>query len=516
MKARSIVSLLILALLVAVLGWLFLRRPPAPRAPVVLPASPELDCPRDPPAPAVAPPSVPPDRVRWIFIGAVDSPSLNQVSIEQDGELLRSVLGENGLMLSGGGPGARDVQVATRPGSRRDGGAFLQELADLIAPRGGRDSRYRRSRLPLHGAARAVELEATLRRVLRPAAAAGRSPLLLYIGGHGEQGATARDAYVSLWGGRRLTARALATWLDEGSRPLALVVTSCFGGGFAETVFRGADPERGIAVGRCGFFATTPDLPATGCDPNPDRQAQEGYALRFFQALAGRDRDGKPLPRETLDLDGDGRVSLAEAHAHARVALRSVDVPTTTSERWLRHVAPKSGPRRAVPLVEEHAVARALARRTGLPEELEAVRRALAAREAAAEQARQRVEEGYAAEDETALDAIGELLARWPVLDDPWHPDFLELLRCRRAAIEAHLRASPAYADYLEARDAVDSAEVKYWELRRRAAPVERLARALENIVLAERLRARGGPAWESYAALLACERTRLLSDERR
>jgi hypothetical protein len=31
--------------------------------------------------------------------------------------------------------------------------------------------------------------------------------------------------------------------------------------------------------------------------------------------------------------------------------------------------------------------------------------------------------------------------------------------------------------------------------------------RALENIELAERPRARGGPAWAIFAAILACER---------
>jgi hypothetical protein len=40
-----------------------------------------------------------------------------------------------------------------------------------------------------------------------------------------------------------------------------------------------------------------------------------------------------------------------------------------------------------------------------------------------------------------------------------------------------------------------------------RAAPLERLVRALETLELAARLRAQGGRRWLRYQALLACER---------
>src|SRR5690606_29793376 len=61
----------------------------------------------------------------------------------------------------------------------------------------------------------------------------------------------------------------------------------------------------------------------------------------FLHALRGLDRDGHALPR--ADLDGDGAVSLLEAHAHARVLGSSIDVPTLTSERFLRYaVSPEA------------------------------------------------------------------------------------------------------------------------------------------------------------------------------
>jgi hypothetical protein len=116
------------------------------------------------------------------------------------------------------------------------------------------------------------------------------------------------------------------------------VSTACFGGGLAEVVFRGADARLGApATPRCGLFATTDDLPAAGCDPNPDRIAQEGYAVNFLAALDGKSSTGATI---AADFDDDGKVTWLEAHAAVRIHSSSADVPTTTSERWLRQSAP--------------------------------------------------------------------------------------------------------------------------------------------------------------------------------
>ena len=165
---------------------------------------------------------------------------------------------------------------------------------------------------------------------------------MLYLAGHGQPGEQPADASIELWGQVPLQARELATMLDGRPRPLRMVMTSCFSGGFAELAFVGADgTRRAAAVGRCGLFATTATREASGCDPNPDRAAQEGYGLHFLHALHGRDRTGAPA---AIDLDGDGKVSLLEAHARARSASAGIDVPTTTSEAWLRAAARRRGP----------------------------------------------------------------------------------------------------------------------------------------------------------------------------
>jgi hypothetical protein len=76
-----------------------------------------------------------------------------------------------------------------------------------------------------------------------------------------------------------------------------------------------------------------------------------------------------------------------------------------------------------------------------------------------------------------------------------------------RAAILEHLERSDGYANWLAAREDVDRLSAQSWELRERAAPYERLTRALDNKQLAARLEARGGEAWATFERILACER---------
>ncbi|MCC6748912.1 MAG: hypothetical protein IT371_14735 [Deltaproteobacteria bacterium] len=448
-------------------------------------------------------PVLPPEQVRWIVIGGGSSPEYNQISIEQDVALAQEVLGAGGQAFVAGGPGHRAVQVLGRTGLRA-GDPLARVLGELFNPRGGRESRYQRSRLGLVGASTYAEVQAAVDR----AAQAGRAPLLLLLNGHGDRGNQAADNSVGLWGQSKLTAKELAEWLDGATRPVRVLVTTCYGGGFAELAFAQADPKKGAAPGaRCGFFATTEDLPATGCDPSPDRAAHEGYAVYFFNALRGRSPSGQPLPRERVDTNRDGKISLIEAHNWVRVASSAPDVPTSTSERWLRAVAPKSGRRVAVELPEEERVIASLAASTKQAADPTAVHARLDALEDEIDKVRTQRDEASQTEDTAAHALAGELLARWPVLDDPWHPDFASTLARHRQAISRLVHASPRYADYQTARKAVDDADAAYWALRRLAAPVERLARAMDTVEFAERLKAKGGADWHTYARLLACER---------
>lgn len=446
---------------------------------------------------AALPETLPGD-LRWLAIGGGATPESNQVSIEQDLLLAQEVFGTGGALLFAAGAGGHGVQVED---AAPRGDPLVATLAELFAPRGGRGATYRPTRLSPLAAATA----ANARALLQAALAEPGPPLVVYLAGHGERGVG-----LSLWGQEPLRVGALVEVLDAGRRPAVIVATSCYSGGFGELVFAGGDAGRGAPEPlRCGLFAATAEREASGCDPNPDRAAQEGFALHFLHALRGEDRSGAALPRAELDLDGDGAVSLLEAHARARIAGEGIDVPTTSSELWLRTHAPARGRGAAVTLPEEEAV------RTGLTAAL-----GYAGREGALagdfEQVLKDMDAAYGRLDEASLRedaayraAAAELLARFPVLDDPWHPDFAATLAGHREEIAALVAASAALAAYRAAQDEVAAAQDEVSRLLVRSARLERLVRARETLALAGRLKARGGAAWRTYEALLACERAR-------
>jgi hypothetical protein len=422
------------------------------------------------------------------------------VSIEQDLLLAQEVFGTGGALLFAGGPGSHGVQVED---AEPRGDPLLATLAELFAPRGGRAATYRPTQSsPIAAATRSNALAAVKQAVTQP------GPLLrLYLAGHGERGEPPREGGLSLWGQTSLRVAELAEVLDAAERPVQVVATSCFSGAFAELVFKDADEAAGPAPTiRCGLFAATAEREASGCDPNPDRAAQEGYALHFLNALRGRDREGQPLPPAQLDLDGDGAISPLEAHARARIAGQGIDVPTATSERWLVATAPTRGRSRPPALPEEDAVIAELSAALGQPSEGEAaaeLEHVLKDMSAAYE----RLDAASGREDEAYRAAGGELLARFPVLDDPWHPDFAQTLAAHRAEIEALLDESAPYAAFRAAQAEAAAVQAEVAELLARSARLERLVRAFRVRTLAGRLKARGGKAWARYEALLACER---------
>ena len=452
-------------------------------------------------APAVIVATLPepgPERVRWIAAGGGSTPEFNQVSIEQDLGLARATFGAGGLLLFAGGRGSHGVQVAdaTPPED-----ALLAELGDLFQPRGGRDAGYRPTELPADAAATVANLRLAIER----ASAAEGEPLLLYLAGHGQRGGAPSEAAIDLWGQATLQAFELAALLDARPRPVRVVMTTCFSGGFAELAFVDADAgRRRPATNRCGLFAATAEREASGCDPNPDRAAQEGYGLHFLHALRGQGRDGRAA---AVDLDGDGRVSLLEAHARARAASAGIDVPTTTSERWLRAVPGLRGRSAAVQLPEEDAVIAALAGQLELAGREAAAANMLVQVQKDMVEVTGRIDQATAAEDAAYREVAAELLARWPVLDDPWHPDFAATLARERAAIGGWLAASEGYAGYHAARAEGDAARDELAAAMARSAKLERLVRALETRELAGRLQVRGGADWAAYERLLACER---------
>lgn len=455
----------------------------------------------------------PPARLDWIAFGGASEPASNQVSIEQDLSLAAEVFGHHGpgVALLGGGAGVDGVQLLA---DAERGDALLTEIGSILDPRAGRDATYRPSRIEGSGPATRAQLVSHLEAALREP---GERPLLVYLAGHGEPGDEPWGSAVASWGGHGLGVQELATILDVvGSpRPTRVVTTTCFGGGFAELVYASGDEEAGFAsTPRCGLFATSWDREASGCDPNPDRGAQEGYALHFLHALMGQSRDGAPLDVRELDIDGDGDIGLLEAHTRARVHGRSLDIPMTTSEWWLRDAtagaletsddAPSS---LATP--EEDRVIEALGAVTGR-RDVAAVRQELDRLQASLGPRSEGIAARLLEADERLFALRIALLERWPVLDDPWHPEFDGTFQSQRPHIERFLAESRERREWSSATDlaAESSSAMEADELRMTL--LLRLEQAYRTRSLAGRLQAEGGASWERYQMLLRCERAPL------
>ncbi|MFT7582851.1 MAG: hypothetical protein ACI9MR_004535 [Myxococcota bacterium] len=441
--------------------------------------------------------------VQWLAAGGGALPQDNQLSIEADLALVRDTLGpDNGILLYAGGEGTRAVQVAD---SSRRGDPLRALLGDLFDPRAGRNASYRRTTLSPAGAATLRSLTERLKSTM----STGETPLTLYLTGHGEPSSQGQAVRHVTWGGQGFTPAELASLFDRGTskRPVQLVMTSCYSGAFANVAFRLGDRGNFArpAVIRCGLFATTEDRPSSGCDPNPDRRQHESYTRHLMHALMGQDHMGAPLAPAEVDFDGDGQVTWLEAHARARIALTGFDVPTSTSELWLRVNAPLHG-EGEVHWPEETAVVEALAARlgispsgAGLTAEVERQAQAIATLET-------RLTPATEAELDAFDAVVAVVLNRWPWLNDPWHPDFEPGLTRERAAIEAWFREDPRYQDYWAAFRVVDQLAGELDAASIKLAPYLRLQRALEFQLLAGWMKADGGPRWDYYLALRRCE----------
>ncbi len=455
---------------------------------------------------ALAGPSEPlamPLHVRSIIAGGGPSPDLDQVSLEDDVMLALDVLGrDDSVVLFAGGPGTRAVQVL---GDSEEGDSLVLALANLFAPRGGRDARYRPTRLALHGGTTTEEVLGALEAALPD----GESPLLFYFTGHGSGGKNERQSLAQTWGDGALDPGLLAEALEASAtrRQVRIVLSTCYSGGFAELAFEEADASQGAtSQDRCGIFATAWDRESGGCDSDPDRAVHEGFGVHFLSALRGQERDGTDA-RAAIDLDHDAQITLLEALAHTRIASRAIDIPITTSERLLRVTAPTEGPLLEVEAPEERAVIDALVASLRL-DSPEAAAPALAALEARAAELDEALVDAFEEAESLAGLVAGRVLSRWPVLDDPYHPDYPALLAHDRDEIAGFFDESEEVEAWAEAEDEAQALLTTRNALDVQIAVHRRITQALETIALASRLHAVGGEAWARYERMRACEAT--------
>ena len=168
--------------------------------------------------------------------------------------------------------------------------------------------------------------------------------LFIYVTAHGAPGSSKEPMNTSItcWRKQPLSMKTFSEWLDRlpSGVPVVLVMAQCYCGGFANTMFEGGEPSKGLAKAvRVGFFAQRFDLPAAGC--RPDIENDEEYSSYFWGAFLGRSRTGKKA--EGVDGDQNGRISLEEAHAYAVRASQTIDIPLRSSDMFLRHYSRIAG-----------------------------------------------------------------------------------------------------------------------------------------------------------------------------
>ncbi len=316
------------------------------------------------------------------------------------------------------------------------------------------------------------------------------------------------------WNTTSITASEFAEWLDclDPEVSVMLVMVQCYSGGFAQTIFNGADAERGLAPhARFGFFAQVHDRPAAGCTPDIDQADYQEYSSFFWAALAGRTRSGAPIT--SADYDKDGAVSFAEAHAYAVLESDTIDVPVRTTDVLLRTFSERGSDnadkksehdgtkatllKLAGPLAglldkarpEERAILAGLSKRLALEDPtIESLRTKVEQHEKEIKAAADRLASAKRTTRRARDRAQQDLYDTWPELRKPYSPLAVDLLSKQSEEFVRRVERLPSYIALREALVREAAIDKEHLDLERQRAKVERLLRTAENIVLAANL----------------------------
>jgi hypothetical protein len=464
----------------------------------------------------------------FLVIGGGYNPSGNQVSLEKNVLLFRTLLGEVepeqagacDVYFSDGDDPGRDLQYRI-PDDALPRANLL--LARVLRQTDSLGESYRSHAITdIQGGSNRANLDRWFANQGQALHAGDR--LLIYVTAHGGAGPkdNARNTTLHLWNGEDIRVEQLAKLIDslpEGVG-VVLVMVQCYSGGFAELIF-GEGNRKNAAIPRdlCGFFATTFDRPAAGCTPDIDEENYHEYSTYFWEAIRRKTRTGNPIARDP-DLDGDGRVSFAEAHAYVLMESVTVDIPVKTSDAYLHAYSKSDGPgllkssspyetllASASPV--DRAVLEGLSAELGLsaPDRAdEARRKAESAQQAKNRAGRDRRNLGRRL-NESANPIRDSLFARWPELKNRWNPQVTDLLTAEADAVIRAIEGHPSYAAFEKARRELEDLETAQLDQDRVWAKCQRLIHTLENVALAANLEKVAVPATvKRYHKLLESE----------
>lgn len=441
----------------------------------------------------------------FLTIGGGSSPANNQISLEKNILYFQRFLVDRGMgdlpqetFFADGTAGSRDLQYID-PHYQAPRSNVL--LAEVFHCEHGLETQYRSHAIP------GLSGPSTRKSIIQWFDTVGSrlndgDRLFIYYTGHGARVPQSRATTLALWGENDMAVREFARLLDRlpPRVSVVLVMVQCYGGGFADVIFRDANPLLGLARGnRCGFFATLPNRIAAGCTAEADEENYHEYSTYFWAALYGRARSGEAV--EAPDYDNDGRVSLAEAHAYALITSDTIDVSMKTSDAFLRQFSSTGGPTRADWLTAESAyeqlldaaeppeaaVLKALSRRLGLEgsSRVRAVRgmsEAIRHRRAGLEGERQKL---ATAHDQSCAALQSILRFRWPEMSNLLNPGVTRLLTDDAGEMVRLIERSAPYGELKREDQRMDAIDHELDELERQAAKCQRFLRAVEHVALA-------------------------------
>jgi hypothetical protein len=444
----------------------------------------------------------------FLTIGGGSSAENNQVSLEKNVLFLQKSLADSGLggvpheiLFTDGNAGSRDLVYVDPNNSVPRVNILLGEIFDHAD---GLDEQYRAHAIPkLWGPSGRQGINKWFDTIGSKLADGDR--LFIYFTGHGGsgRGRPPADQTLAMWNEPGMTVHEFNALLDKlpPKVSVVLIMVQCFGGGFADVIFDGADPGKGLSPrNRCGFFATLPTRVAAGCTSDVDEENYKEYSTYFWAALYGKTRLGERVAPP--DFDGDGKVSLAEAHAYALIHSDTIDISMKTSDVFLR----KYGSYRAQGdlLQPDTDFDRLVAAATPTDKAvLEGLSAALAlegadrVRDARAEadklsQHRKTIERNMGslrdARNQLGRALQAHLKSRWPELGNPLHPQGVKILTAQGDDVVRWIESAPAFKDFDAKGQEIDRLDDQSTDLERRWVKYQRFIRTAESVALAANL----------------------------
>ena len=360
--------------------------------------------------------------------------------------------------------------------------------------------------------------------------------LIVYATAHGGKSSDKKNdgnTTLYLWGKKTVNVNQLQTHLEKlpDGVGVTFVMAQCYSGGFANSIFDGANKESDdFEFPVAGFFSTVHSRQAAGCTPDINEEDYDEFSSHFWAAINGESRVGNLV--DAADYDGNGMVDFDEAFAYTVIVSQNIDIPIKTSGVYLRArskyrredrenqqlLAQKGDFAEVLKLAKpaERAMLESISEQLGLKD---------AERYAEAEEAANAIEKERTnlqnqingkkkRQDELRKALQRRLRERWPELANILSAQAVRLLTDEADAFVAEVEQQPDFREWQALQTERDELDSERFVLEKKWAKHIRFMRAHNNVVLAKNLQVLGDKAAIArYAKIVANERGALKTD---